>query len=505
MSAPQVTGRVAARGAAVTTVGQVVRIGVQLAGIVVLARLLDPSAYGVVTMVVAITGIGEVLRDFGLSSAAIQAREVTRAQRTNLFWINTGIGGVLMLLVLGAGYPIAALYGDDRLVPIAAALSVTFLLNGVATQHRADLTRRMRFTALAVVDTTAQVTGLAVAVVLAAHGAGYWALVAQQVVAALVQVVTLVAHTRWVPGLPRRGVPMRQFLRFGSNLAAVQLLGYASRNVDSVVIGATVGATALGLYNRAFQLMMLPLIQINAPSTRVALPVLSRMQDDPVRFRSYLRVGQGALLSATSFVLALCAAQAHAVVEVALGSQWDGVVGPFRVLSVAGFAATAGYATYWVVLAKGLTGANLRFALVSRPLMVLAIAVGGFWGVMGVAVAYAVSSLVLWPAQLLWLSRRSDAPAGMMFITGARVLLVNAAAGAVSWLSTRLLDAALAPTALVDLLVGGTVLVVALVVAAAVVPAYRRDLRELVAAVGHLRGRRRRAPKAPATVGGAAS
>ncbi|TNM61090.1 lipopolysaccharide biosynthesis protein [Streptomyces sp. NP160] len=485
----------AARGAAVTTIGQVVRIGVQLLGIVVLARLLDPSAYGVVTMVVAITGIGEVLRDFGLSSAAIQAKEVSLAQRTNLFWINTAIGLVLTLAVIAASHPIASLYDDERLVPIAAAISVTFLLNGVATQHRADLTRRMRFTALAVVDTSAQVAGLLVAVGAAAAGAGYWALVAQQLTSALVQLVALVWSTRWIPGLPRRGVPMRQFLKFGSNLAAVQLLGYSSRNVDSVVIGATVGASALGLYNRAFQLMMLPLLQINAPSTRVALPVLSRLQDEPERFARYLRVGQGALLSATALVLAVCAAQAEAVVDVALGSQWEGVVTPFRILSVAGFASTAGYATYWVILAKGLTAANLRFALVSRPLMIGAIALGGTWGVLGVATAYAVSSLVLWPSQLLWLARRSDAPAGMMFTTGARVLAVNAAAGAVSYASTEALDALWTSPPVLDLLVGTFVLLLALAVTALVVPPYRRDLRELFALVGHLRNRRAPAPR----------
>ena len=86
-------GRIAARGGAVTVAGQIARIGVQMTSVVVLARLLTPHDYGVVAMVLAVIGVGELLRDFGLSSAAIQAPVLTRGQQTNLFWINTGLGG----------------------------------------------------------------------------------------------------------------------------------------------------------------------------------------------------------------------------------------------------------------------------------------------------------------------------------------------------------------------------------------------------------------------------
>ncbi|PWJ48642.1 polysaccharide transporter, PST family [Quadrisphaera granulorum] len=489
--APPVTGRRAARGAVVTSAGQAVRIVIQLAGIVILARLLDPSDYGVVTMVVAITGIGEVLRDFGLSSAAVQARTLSLAERTNLFWFNTASGALLTLLAFAASWPIAAAYGDPRLQLIGAAMSVTFILNGLATQHRADLTRKMRFVALSGVDVSAQLVGLTVAIIAAAAGASYWALVLQQVVAAAVQLVVAVCSTRWIPGPPRRDTSLRPFLSFGSSLAAVQMLGYASRNVDSVVIGATAGPAALGLYNRAFQLMMMPLLQINAPSTRVALPTLSRLQDDPVRFAAFVRTGQATLLSITSLVLALVAAQADAVVQLALGPAWSGVVEPFRILAVAGFAATAGYATYWVILAKGLTTANLKFALVARPLMILCICAGGLWGVTGVATAYAVSSLVLWPIQLSWLGRFSDAPTRMMFLNGLRIFVAYTFAAVVSWGTTFLLREQLSGSAAAALLVGGLALLLAVGIIAAVVPAFRRDLGHLLLVARRVGGRRR--------------
>ncbi|QEO14166.1 lipopolysaccharide biosynthesis protein [Agromyces intestinalis] len=475
---PPSLGASASRGAAVTLGAQLVRVLVQLAGIVVLARLLTPADYGVLAMVLAIIGVGEVFRDFGLSAAAVQAREVTHAQRTNLFWINTGIGALLAVAVCAASGPIAAFYGDPRLQPVAIALSATFLLNGLATQFRADLNRRMRFMRLSSAEIAGQIAGLVVGVWLALGGAGYGALVAQQLVVAAATLVALVAVTGWWPGLPSRGVPMRGFLRFGGNLVASQLVAYASRNVDSVVIGATVGASALGLYNRAFQLMLMPLNQVNAPSTRVALPVLSRLQDSPARYAEFIGLGQAFMLNLVGAILAFGCAQAGPLIDLALGAQWEPAVPIFRILAVAGFFQAAGYATYWVFLSKGLTGAHLAYTLATRPVMIGLIVLGSFWGVLGVAAVFAIATAVLWPIALWWAGRVSDAPVGMLWRNGVRAFAVHATAGAASFAATAWLpDAAWA----LRLAVGALAFAGALGVAALALRPFRDDVRRMVA------------------------
>ncbi|MET0863732.1 MAG: oligosaccharide flippase family protein, partial [Nakamurella sp.] len=208
----------ASRGALVTLGGQAVRVIVQLAGIVILARLLGPSDYGLVAMVTVIVGVGEVFRDFGLSSAAIQAKVLTRQQKDNLFWINVGIGLVLTLLVCALAAPIAHFYDDARLQPLTYALSLTFLLNGLSTQFRADLARHLRFFRLTLADQVGLAVALVAAVLLAANGAGYWALVVQQVGQALVILVMLVCTTGWLPRGMHRGAGMRPFISYGSNV-----------------------------------------------------------------------------------------------------------------------------------------------------------------------------------------------------------------------------------------------------------------------------------------------
>ncbi|MCV2395814.1 oligosaccharide flippase family protein [Actinotalea sp. M2MS4P-6] len=194
----------AARGAMITLTGQGARMALQILSVAVLARLLAPEDYGLLAMVTVIVGVGEIFRDFGLSSAAIQAPDLSKAQRSNLFWINAGIGVLLAGIVIASSGLIATLYGRDELATLAKVLSVTFVFNGLATQYRADLVRGLRFAWTAAAELAAPAVALVTAVLAALAGWGYWALVAQNVAQSLTLLIGYVIGGRWLPGLPRR-------------------------------------------------------------------------------------------------------------------------------------------------------------------------------------------------------------------------------------------------------------------------------------------------------------
>lgn len=484
-------GNKAGRGAAVTLAGQIIRISVQVLGIVLLARMLSPADYGVTAMVLAIIGVGEILRDFGLSSAAIQAKTLTRGQRSNLFWMNVGIGLALTIAVAALSGPISAFYGDDRLVLVTIALSCTFFLNGFSTQFRADLNRHFRFGQLAGVEIAAQVVALGIALALAALGWGYWAIVAQQVLQVLFQAVVFPIVAGWWPGLPKRGEEMKPFLKFGGGLVGAQLLNYASRNVDSIVIGRQFGAQELGYYNRAFQLMVLPLNQINAPSSRVALPTLSRLQDQPHRYAEFISFGQTILLNIVCFVLAFSVSQATDVIHLALGAQWDQSVPLFQILAIAGLFQAAAYTSYWVFLSHGLTTRYLIYMLVSRPFVIGIIIFGSVWGVEGVALAYALTTALLWPTGTLFLVGKSTAPLLRLFLNALRTITIYGIAAAASWSSTLALADALP---IVRILVGFGVFLLALAVIALIFPPFRRDIVGIASARRFFRRSRTASP-----------
>jgi O-antigen/teichoic acid export membrane protein len=469
---PPDLGRVAARGAGVTLAGQGTRILLQLASVTVLARLLAPRDYGLFAMGLVIVGIGEVVRDLGLSTAAIRAPSLTRQQRDGLFWINTAAGLGLALVVLAGAEPLAHAFGEPGLAPVVRILSLTFVLNGLVAQYRAGLTRDLRFGALAVTDLLAQVLALGAAVSAAASGAGYWALVVQQVVQGTAVLIGAVTMARWLPRRPRRGAGLRPFLRFGGGITGTQLVYYLGNNFDNIALGLWAGPASLGVYNRGYQLLMNPLNQVRTPARTVALPVLARLQDDPVRAGEYLRRAQLALGYTLVAGMALGAGAAVPLIDLLLGDLWHEVPPVLALLAVAGSAQTLASVGNWVYLSRGLSGELLRYTLVTLAINAACIAVGSQWGVVGVASGYAAAALLEWPLSLWWLSRRTELPVRALLLGALRVTACAAAAGTACFLGTEL--TASWPSAARIAVGGGTGL--AVYAAAACIRAIRADL-----------------------------
>jgi len=488
---------VAARGAAVTMGSQVAGAIVRFGSLVVLARMLSPHDYGLVAMVTALIGIGELLRDFGLANAAIQAPTLSREQRDNLFWLNASLGLLVGGAVAACAVPISRFYDEPQVAPVVVALATTLLVNGISTQFRAGLMRRMRFTRVAGIDLLSLVLGVVTALVAAFAGLGYWALVLQELVRTTVACLGVVVSARWVPGLPHRHAPMRGLLTFGANLLGTYLVVYASRNVDSVVIGARFGPASAGLYNRAFNLMTLPLIQINAPATRVALPVLSRLRPEPAQYRRYLLAGQTILLHIAVPLFVLGIVLAEPLVRLTLGAEWMAAVPILRVLAFGGIFELLAFPTFWVFQSSGATRSQLHFVLATRPFIIAAVLVGSHWGVVGVAAGFAAATTVVWPTGLAWVSRSVGAPGRSLFTNGARACVVYLVCGAVAWVVVdRVASGALATVALGL----GTFAAAAAVLALAWRP-FRRDL-QLVLSSRSLLARRGQLDAEPAEPAG---
>lgn len=487
----------AARGALFTMLSQAARILLQLVSVAVLARLLTPHEYGLLAIVLVLVGLGEIFRDFGLTSASIQAPSLSTGQRDNLFWINALIGLGLALVMLVAAWPLGVITGEPDIVPMAQWLSLLFVCNGLATQHRANLMREVRLRPLAIVDVAAAAIALSVAITAAMLGAGFWALVLQQLCNGLVSLVGVVVAGRWLPRWYSRAHSVRTMITFGWNLVAANLVQYAARQVDTVLVAARFGTAPLGLYNRAYQLVMTPLGQVRSPLQSVALPVLSRLQQDQPRFETYVTAAQLALGYLIGIPIAMLAGLAEPVVAIMLGDAWAEAAPILRMFAIAGLLTTLSYVGYWVYLARGLGGPLLRYTLVTAAIKVVCIAVGSFFGVIGVAIGFAVHPLIAWPISLAWLSRVTPMPTRRLYGGAARIFAVTLAAGAAAW-GAGTSAAALGPWAEVGV---GLAAGLAAGAASLALPIYRRDARSLMGFVRLMATRRRPAPGATAAAG----
>lgn len=423
-------------GASATLFWQATRVVILGTSIVVLARLLAPSDFGLFAMVTAVIGIGELLRDFGLSVASLQAKTLDPREKSNLFWVNTVVGALLGITVFAASWPIALLFGDDRLIAITQALSVTFLVNGIATQFKAQINRDLRFMVLGVTEAVPQAVALVAAIAIAATTHSYWALVAQAVVAAALEAVLCLALARWRPGRYRRDVPIGRFVRFAGALVGTQALAYLPKNIDSILLGALRGPTELGFYNRAYQIVVLPLTQVTAPLSRVAIPVLSRLQDATDVFMTYLRTAQFATVTVTSVFYGAMIGFGAPLVELVLGDHWLDAVPMLQILAISGIFRALSQVPYWIFVTLGQTGKQLVIYLVGQPLIVVAIAIGTYWGGVGVAAGCSIGYAVFWVLNMWWAGRVTQLPVASLALSALAIVATFAvpvaAAGAVA-------------------------------------------------------------------------
>ena len=346
-------------------------------------------------MVLSIVGIAAFLGDFGLSMASIQSQTITQAQRSNLFWTNAALGLVLSAAIYLLAGPIAAFYGRPELVSVTQVVSISFLINALGPQFRAEMTSKLRFKWLAATDVSAQIVGLLVAIIAALAGWGYWALVTQQLVVAFVTLVVLVIGAGWFPSLPSRRAAMRALYTYGINILGVQTVIYITSNIDNLLVGKFSGAAALGVYSKAYQIFRLPLLQIAAPMTRVALPILSKLQGDP-RYDAYVLRAQVILSYSFGGVFFVLAAVADPAVRILLGPKWDAAVPIFAILAIGGVFQALGYVYYWIFLSKALTAMQFRYNLISRSLMVAMMCIGVIWGPIGVAIGVSLGQFGAW-------------------------------------------------------------------------------------------------------------
>jgi O-antigen/teichoic acid export membrane protein len=470
-------GSRAARGGGTVLAGQGVRIAVQTVSVMVLARLLAPADYGLLAIALAVVGFAEIFRDFGLSTAAVRAPELSDAQRDKLFWLNVAIGAGLTLVVVLLAPLAAAIFGRSELTDIVRALALLFLINGATAQVRADLNRRMKFGALVGTEIVGLVGGVGVAVAMALNNLGYWALVGQQLSGAALTMVLAAAMAGWLPRLPRRDVDVRPMVRFGTGLVGAQLVGYLSSNVDTLVIGLRFTPTDLGYYNRGYQLLMRPLNQVRAPTTQVALPVLNQLRDDTARTDEFVLMGQRALGYSLVAVTAFAAGAAEPIVNVFLGPGWSPVVPVFSLLAVTGGLTTLSYVGSWIYLSRGLTPELFRYSLVSLAIKIISVLVGSQWGVTGVAAGIVVAAALAWPLSLWWLSRITPIPLGGLYRGATRILGTAAAAVAATYLTVQ---ATHGQPALVQLVAAAVATVAAYAFSGLLVIPVRRDMREMV-------------------------
>ena len=357
-----------------TTLAMVTNVGFNLGYTAVMARLLAPSAFGLIAMAQIAIRFLSYFAQLGVSPALVQKPELSerdiRAALTLSVGINAMLFGLMWLLApLAAGF-----FGNPEVVPILRGLSAAFLFSGFSVISLGLLRRNLKFKQLAVVEIVSYILGYGVVGIGSAlNGFGVWSLVFAVIGQ---EAITLAASYAFVRHSLRpvfAWADIRHFLHYGGKYSVIGFLEYIGANVDSLLIGRWYGETALGFYNRAQMLVKLPMYHVGNTITKVLFPVLSSAQADKQKMASAYLAGWVLIGSlASSISLALVPAASDAVLTL-LGPQWTAAIPlveiaalavPFAFLTVLSGIVCDAQGLLWPKLAiQGLTLLMLGFAI----------------------------------------------------------------------------------------------------------------------------------------------
>ena len=381
---------------------------------VALARLLLPSAYGLIGMATVFTEALYSLQDLGTASALIQRQEHDDNLASSLFWTNVVLGIIGAAVIFASAPLAAALYHEPAVGRVLAALSVSFLIGNLGVIHRALLARAMRFRRISAVQLSASLASVTVAVIAAACGAGVWSLVAGSTAQSATFAILYWLSSPWRPRWHIALDDLQSVTRHSGNLTASNVLEYVTRNADKALIGRALGTIALGYYSLAYGLMMYPLFNVTMSLGNVLFPAFARLQDSNERLgRAYLRALT--VIASVTFPLMLgLIATADLVVSIFFGQRWQPMIPIVVILAPVGMVQSLTYTAGFVYQAKSKTDWMFRWTVLESLVSLAAFVIGVRWGTVGVAAAYAISvAVLLYPGWLI-VSRVVDLRIGQL-------------------------------------------------------------------------------------------
>ena len=378
------------RGGFSTIGGQIFSFILSISSTIIMARLLLPGDYGLVAMVTAVTGFVAIFNDLGLSAAVIQKSEVNQQQVSAVFWINVMISlGIAVIIAILAPL-LVHFYHEPRLLNITLVFAVSIFLSGLSLQHNALMKRQMQFKRLSLIQIGSTAASLAIGVVMAWLGFGYWAIIATTVLIPIFSSMALWMVCDWRPSMVLKADQVSSFLKFGAGMTGFDLVNYFSRNMDNVLIGKYAGPAALGFYSKAYQLLMLPITQLRNPLNAVALPALSSLSNAPDQYRSFFKRYLFTLAFFCMPLVIFCGVFSEELILIILGKQWAPAAVVFKILAIASFIQPVASTQGLVLITTGRSKRYFLIGLVNSIVVVIGFYIGVQWGMEGVAISYAV-------------------------------------------------------------------------------------------------------------------
>lgn len=465
-------GKRAIAGGAIGIGSQFVRFGLQLTGSAALARLLEPSQFGLVAMAGTVTAFIVVLTELNVATAAVQQERLDQNTASALMWIACGTGFLALLLSAAAAPASLWFFADGRLPLVVLGLGLTAPIYSIGALPNALLIRNMRWLDLQIASLGGLAVGIAVAIVAARlFAAGYWALVFQAWGTALTTTALLWCLCPWRPSVVTDWSAAKSSLKFGFHLTAATVMSYFHQQLDNILIGARWGSVELGFYSRGYTLLMIPLNFLSGPLGSAMVPALSRLHREPARWREAYLDALGVITFVGAGMAGILYGGASPIVGIVLGAQWQPVKLIFGCLVLGMLASVPMSTTSWIYISTGRTDRMFYWSLIGVPIYIASFLIGLPYGAVGVALCYSISRYVAFFPSLFMATHRTNV--GILDILAVVAVPMLTAAAIGLTLSRAVANLSTAP-ALAALAAGGLLYAGICALAVLRLPVYRR-------------------------------
>lgn len=366
--------------------------GIQFVLGIILARLLAPSDYGVIGMHGIFIAVSQTFIDSGFSSALIRKLDRTEDDYCTAFYFNIVIAIVCYAVLFVIAPWVGEFFHTPILCPILRIQSITLIINSLMAVHVTRLTIDINFKALSNRSILSVVVSGLVGIILAYIGWGVWALVAQSLLASVINLVFIWIYCKWYPTRPFSKESFHNLFSYGSKLLASGLINTIYSNLTTLVIGRQFTATDLGVYNRGTSIPSLPVNNINGALQRVLFPILSRYQNDEQQLMAYYRKYIGIVSMSLFFICCLIAAIGRPLVLFLLTSKWESCIIYLQIFAFAIMFDHLCIINHTLLLAVGRSDLFLKLELIKKPVFVAILLASIPFGVLGICISKVIST-----------------------------------------------------------------------------------------------------------------
>lgn len=326
----------AASGVRWSAVSQFGRQGIGFITTSVLARALAPTDFGLMGMVLVVTGFAVIFKDLGTSAAIVQRKDLSPNLLSSIFWINVGFGVAVTLLVIALSPAAGIYFKEPRVEALLCGLAPTFFISSLSTVQQSILQRDMEFNVLARVELISTIIGAVVGIGTAFLHFGVWSLVLQSLAVSASNSIGMWTVGTWKPALAFCLHDIKTIVSFSGYLMLFSTFNYFARNADNMLIGRYLGPVILGYYALSYRIMQYPLESVSGLYGRVLFPAFAKLQNDNDAFRNaYLRSMGFIAIVTFPMMLGLCVL-AKPVISLFLSDKWLPIVPAVQILSIVG-------------------------------------------------------------------------------------------------------------------------------------------------------------------------